>query len=185
MFLEEIYIPGNFQLFISLLGFPHSSVGKESAGNAADTGLIPVLWRPAEEGHGNPLLYSCLEKSMDRGAWRATVMELQRVRHGWVSEHGTFYSNQQVYNLMQMKIRKKTHKKNPSSSCVSKLIFKVMYENENSKIWWKFKAWSWSFLIWANKLMFNVGWLGQLWMLNTVKILFVINKHKLIIALVS
>ena len=28
---------------------------------------------PLEEGHGNPLQHSCLEKSMDRGAWQATV----------------------------------------------------------------------------------------------------------------
>ena len=50
-----MYIPGNFQLFISLLGFPHSSIGKESAGNAADTGVIPGLGRPAGEGIGYPL----------------------------------------------------------------------------------------------------------------------------------
>ena len=56
MFLEEICIPGKFQLFISLLGFPHSSVGKESAGNAAYTGANPGLGRSAAgEGVGYPL----------------------------------------------------------------------------------------------------------------------------------
>ena len=42
-------------------GFPHSSVGKESACNAGDLGLIPGLGRSPGEGNGNPLQYSCLE----------------------------------------------------------------------------------------------------------------------------
>ena len=47
--------------------------GKESACNAGDLGLIPGSGRSPEEGNGNPLQYSCLDNSMDRGAWRATV----------------------------------------------------------------------------------------------------------------
>ena len=42
-----------------------------SAGDARDLGLIPGLGRSPGGGHGNPLQYSCLENSMDRGAWRA------------------------------------------------------------------------------------------------------------------
>ena len=41
-----------------LLGFPHSSVGKESAYNAGDPGLIPGSGRSAGEGIGYPLQYS-------------------------------------------------------------------------------------------------------------------------------
>ena len=52
---------------------PGGSVGKESACNAGDTGLIPGLERSPGGGHGNPPQYSCLENSMDRGAWRATI----------------------------------------------------------------------------------------------------------------
>ena len=51
-------------------------MGKESACNAGDTrdvDLIPGLGRSPGEGHGNPLQYSCLEGTMDRGAWQATV----------------------------------------------------------------------------------------------------------------
>ena len=55
------------------LGFPDSSVGKESACNAGNPGLIPGLERSTGEGNGNPLQYSHLENSVDRGAWRATV----------------------------------------------------------------------------------------------------------------
>ena len=43
------------------------------AGDAVDMGSIPGSGRAPEEGHGNPLQYSCLENPMDRGAWRATV----------------------------------------------------------------------------------------------------------------
>ena len=56
-----------------LEGFPHSSVGKESAYNAGDPGLISGLGRSPGEGNGNPLQYSCLENPMDRGAWQTTV----------------------------------------------------------------------------------------------------------------
>ena len=52
---------------------PGDSDGKESACNAGDLGSIPGWGRSPGEGKGNPLQYSCLEKPMDRGAWRATV----------------------------------------------------------------------------------------------------------------
>ena len=59
----------------------HSSVGKDSACNAGDTGSIPGSGRSPAEGNGNTLQYSCLEKSMDRGAWQATVHGAERVGH--------------------------------------------------------------------------------------------------------
>ena len=43
--------------------------GKESACNMGDLVSIPGLWRSPGRGHGNALQYSCLENSMDRGAW--------------------------------------------------------------------------------------------------------------------
>ena len=56
-----------------LMGFSSSSAGKESACNTGDCGLIPGLGRSPGEENGNPLQYSCLENSMDRGAWWGTV----------------------------------------------------------------------------------------------------------------
>ena len=53
--------------------FPGGSDGKESTCNAEDLGLIPGLGRSPGEGNGNPLQYSCLENSMDRGDWRSVV----------------------------------------------------------------------------------------------------------------
>ena len=46
-----------------LKGFPDGSDGKESVCNVGDPGLIPGLGRSPGEKNGNPLQYSCLEKS--------------------------------------------------------------------------------------------------------------------------
>ena len=56
------------------MGLP--SAGEESdcnAGDAGDTDSVPGLGRSPGGGNGNPLQYSCLENSMDRGAWWAIV----------------------------------------------------------------------------------------------------------------
>ena len=56
-------------------------------GDVRDVGSIPWLGRPPGGGQANPLQYSCLENSMDRGAWWATV---QGVAKHWTrleSEH--------------------------------------------------------------------------------------------------
>ena len=60
--------------------FPGGSDGEASACNAGDPGLIPELGRSLGEGNGNPLQYSCLENSMDGGAWWPTV-------HGVTKSH--------------------------------------------------------------------------------------------------
>ena len=51
--------------WVGNMGFPHRSVGKESACNAGDPNLIPGLGRSTGEGKGYPLQYSGLENSMD------------------------------------------------------------------------------------------------------------------------
>ena len=51
------------------MGFLHNSVGKESACNAGDLGLIPGLGRFPGEGKGYPLQYSGLENFMDYSPW--------------------------------------------------------------------------------------------------------------------
>ena len=74
-----MYLFLNFYQII-VLGFPIGSDGKESACNAGDPGSIPGLGRSPGEQYGNPLQHFCLENSMDRGAWRAT---LHRVTKSW------------------------------------------------------------------------------------------------------
>ena len=64
------------------MGFADDSVVKNlpanagNTGNTRDTGSIPGLGRSPGGGHGNPVQYSCLENSMDRGAWQGTVHEV-------------------------------------------------------------------------------------------------------------
>ena len=47
---------------------------KNPPASAGETGSVPELGRFSEEGNGNPLQHSCLENSMGRGAWQATVL---------------------------------------------------------------------------------------------------------------
>ena len=57
-------------MYLIHLTFPS---GSESACNTGDLGSIPGSGRSPGEGNGYPLPYSCLENSMDRAAWQATV----------------------------------------------------------------------------------------------------------------
>ena len=66
----------NHQLFYR--EFPCASDGKESAFNARNLGLIPGSRRNPGEGNDNPLQYSCLENSTDRGALWAMVYEMAK-----------------------------------------------------------------------------------------------------------
>ena len=54
-------------------GLPSWLTGKEATYDAGDQGSIPTLGSYPGEGNGYPLQYSCLENSMDRGGWWATV----------------------------------------------------------------------------------------------------------------
>ena len=61
---------------VPIMGLPGGTSGKEptcNAGDIRDGGLIAASGRSPGGGHGNSLQYSCLEKTMDRGAWQATV----------------------------------------------------------------------------------------------------------------
>ena len=67
------------------MDFPGGAIVKNPPANAGEDrvkDLIPGSGRSPAAGNGNPLQYSCLENSTDRGAWRATV-------HGGHKELGT------------------------------------------------------------------------------------------------
>ena len=64
---------------MSRMGFPGGSVVKNPPVNAGQLGSIPGSGRSPRGGNGNPLQYSCLGNSKDRGAWGAIV-------HGVVKE---------------------------------------------------------------------------------------------------
>ena len=95
---------GCLAVALGCLGFLGGSDSKESADNAGDLGSIPGSGRSSGEGNGSPssilawrvsgrspgerngslLQYSCLENSMDRGAWLQSK-GLQRVGNDWVT----------------------------------------------------------------------------------------------------
>ena len=58
--------------------FRDGSAVKESVGDTGDTSSIPGSGRSPGRENGNPLQYSCLEKSMERGAWQDTVQEVAK-----------------------------------------------------------------------------------------------------------
>ena len=65
---------------------------KNLPANAGDAGSSPVSGKPPEEGNGKPLQYFCLGNPMDRGAWKATVHGVARVRDHLVTkqQHGNY-----------------------------------------------------------------------------------------------
>ena len=69
------------------MGFPGHSDDKESACSAGDLGSTPGLGRSLGGGNGNPIQYSCLENSMDRGVWQATVHGVSQSRTGLNNQH--------------------------------------------------------------------------------------------------
>ena len=97
--LRGVFLHQNFKPEIWTFGFSGGSDGKESACNAGDPDLIPGLQRSPGEGNGYPFQHSCLENSMDRGAWWATV-------------HGTMKSwtwlNNLTLSLLTFSITKKS-----------------------------------------------------------------------------
>ena len=65
------------------LNFPSGTVVKNlpaNAGNARDMGSILMSGRSIRVGNGNPFQYSCLENSMDRGAWWVIVLGFAKSR---------------------------------------------------------------------------------------------------------
>ena len=66
------------------LGFPGGSDGKDCL-QCRKPGFNPGLRRSLGEGNGNPLKYSCLENSMDRGVWRAKVHRVEKSQT-WLSD---------------------------------------------------------------------------------------------------
>ena len=72
------------------MGFPDSSVGRESACNAGDLGSIPGLGRSPGEGKGYALQYSCLENSMD------CIVHGVAKSHTWLSDFAVCTANKSI-----------------------------------------------------------------------------------------
>ena len=68
--------------------------------NAENPTSIPGLGRSPGEGNGNPLQDYCLEKSMDTGAWRATVQAVTRGRHDLMTKPPSPCCNNSVAQIV-------------------------------------------------------------------------------------
>ena len=62
------------------MGFPCAALIKNLPASTGDAASIPGSGRAFEVGNGNPLHYSCLENSVGRGAWCATVHRVTQSR---------------------------------------------------------------------------------------------------------
>ena len=71
---------------------------KKSVHNAGDSGSIPGLGKPPEEGNGYPPEYSWLENPMDRGAWQATVQRVTKSKNNWATNAFTFTKQNKAGN---------------------------------------------------------------------------------------
>ena len=89
--------------------FPGGSNNKESTCSAGDLDLIPGLGRSPGGGHGNPLQDSCLENSMDREAWWATVHGVTKNWNNWETKYSTvninfteMYRMHLIFNVLKL-----------------------------------------------------------------------------------
>ena len=125
----------SFQIFkeeiTPIWGFSGDSDGKESTCNARDLGSIPGLGRSPGEGNGYPLRYSCLEHSMDRGAWRATVREVPQ-SWTWLSNFHSFILSTPISNWHLQKIKKQKWR-----TCVSCFMRQAFPWGQNINIYKK------------------------------------------------
>ena len=97
---------------IVVWGFPGGSVVKNPPANAGDTGSISELGRSPGEGNGNPLQYSCLENSMDRAAWWATV---PGIGYDWVANTHTAVTHFQTSIHIRLRMEDKSDPRLTSS----------------------------------------------------------------------
>ena len=70
----------NFSMVLVLFSGLPWWLRRQTVHNAGDLGLIPGSGGSPGEGNGYPLQYSCLENSIDRGAWWATIYEVPESR---------------------------------------------------------------------------------------------------------
>ena len=93
---------------ISHTSLPGSSDSKVSVYNAGDPGSILGSGRSPGKGNGNPLQYSCLEKSMDRGTCWATIQWVSKSRirlSNFTSLHCTSHTSKVMLKILQPRLQ--------------------------------------------------------------------------------
>ena len=128
-------------------GFPGGSDGRESACSAGDVASIPGLGRSPGEVNGNSLQCSCLENSMDRGAWWAIVhrgrKELdtaEQLAHPHLKSQGLSWSSQRWCHPFLA--GRGWKRKSPSAGAMlkaraSSLLTECVYLGWSGKIFWE------------------------------------------------
>ena len=101
-------------------GLPRWPVVKSlpaNAGGGRDASLIPGLWRSSGGGNGNPLWYSCLENTMNRGAWWAPGHGVAKswTQLKWLSMHT--YTSLTCLEMKSPIPGAKAQDKNPRRPC--------------------------------------------------------------------
>ena len=114
-----------------------------NAGDIRDASSIPGLGRTPGEENGNPLQYSCLENSMDRGAWQATIHVVTKSRTPleWLS----------------------THARIDTDPCVYCKITKMRISDSHLHKWYRKGSWS----RWVKDQEKGLEWVGAARLLNT------------------
>ena len=106
-----VFWPGEFHGLFSPWGCKESDTTEwlslsrnppANVGDTGDSGLIPGLGRSPGVGNSKPLHYSCLENSMDRGDWQATVTGSQRVGVSMIAQVSTH--THLSFGLMQLSL---------------------------------------------------------------------------------
>ena len=88
------------------LSFPDGSVIKNppvSSGDLRDMDSIPESGRSPGEGNSNSFQSSCLDNSMDKGAWWA-IVHMVANRHDWVSTHTHRHTCKTIYDWLGIHI---------------------------------------------------------------------------------
>ena len=93
-----------------------------------------------EEGHGNPLQYSCLGNPMDREAWRATLHRVERVGPNLATKQQQLlgeipYDNPHMWNLKRNDTNEPIYKTEEDSLLESELVV-ASGEGQGKKIVW-------------------------------------------------
>ena len=108
LLLWEAYLWSSLRSWLKIIYADSlGAVGKESACNVGNLGLIHAWEISPGEGGSNPFQYFCLENPMNRGAWWATVHGVIRVRHDLATKpqkhpflfQTTIYSYNYLYNI--------------------------------------------------------------------------------------
>ena len=89
---------GWISLVENIWGLPQWFSSKESTCNSGHSGSVPGLGRSTGGGQSNPLLYSCLENPMARGAWWATVHRVAKSQTWlkWLGMHAQSISGTKI-----------------------------------------------------------------------------------------